>query len=295
MKSARAFAPGNVSCIFVIKRTKNTATSGSLGMGFTVNEGVLVAIKKSASNRSNKKTSNDSKIKKTHLLKNSVIYFNNKKINFPAVNYVIRELAKEPVEIMISSSLPLGCGFGLSGASALATAYALNKLCGIKKPKKELAFIAHKADVASFSGLGDVVNQHYGGFLVKYESSYKFRAIKMPIKNMAIYCKYFSPINKKAIISKNNRKINGAGTKALSKIKKLNKKGLNLADLIKISKDFSIDSGLLKDKKVAQAIKNIEKNNGNASMIMLGNSVFSDKYFKGSKKLMISDKPAHLL
>ena len=68
-----------------------------------------------------------------------------------------------------------------------------------------------------------------------------------------------------------------------------------MADLIKISKQFSISSGLLKNKNVVQAIKDIEKNNGNTSMIMLGNSVFSDKYFKGSKKLMISDKPAHLL
>jgi hypothetical protein len=56
-----------------------------------------------------------------------------------------------------------------------------------------------------------------------------------------------------------------------------------------------VNSGLLRDKKTIQTIKNIEKNNGNASMIMLGNAVFSDKPFKGAIKLRISDKVAHLI
>jgi len=293
VKSAKAFAPGNISCIFVIKRTNNPATSGSLGMGFTVSEGVVAAIKSTPHNKKNSK--NIAKINKDKDISRSHVFFNNKPITFPAVNYVINKLAKEPVEVKLSSELPLGCGFGLSGASALAAAYALNGLFALKKSKKELAFIAHKADVASFSGLGDVINQYYGGFLVKYEPSFKFKAVRMPIKNKAVYCKYFSPINKKTIISKNNAKINKAGIKALNKIKQLNKNDLNLSGLIKISKEFSINSGLLKDKNAIKAIKNIEKIKGNASMIMLGNAVFSNKKFKGSKKLMISNKSACLL
>ena len=39
----------------------------------------------------------------------------------------------------------------------------------------------------------------------------------------------------------------------------------------------------------------IEENNGNASMIMLGNSVFSDKPFGGAIRLKISDIGAHVL
>ena len=64
---------------------------------------------------------------------------------------------------------------------------------------------------------------------------------------------------------------------------------------MKISKEFSINSGLLKNKKVIDAIKNIENDNGNASMIMLGNAVFSDIKFDGSRKLIIKDKGAYLL
>jgi pantoate kinase len=66
-------------------------------------------------------------------------------------------------------------------------------------------------------------------------------------------------------------------------------------EIINISKEFAIDSGLLKDKKIKKIIKKIENNNGNASMIMLGNAVFSDKRFKGCKAVKISDKKACLL
>jgi len=288
MKSVKAFAPGNISCIFVIKKGKNPAKSGSLGLGFTVNKGVIVTIKKIKNN--NEKTNNKNNQK-------NKIYYNNKKINLPTVNSVINKLTKEKVVVDLKSELPLGCGFGISGASAIATAYALNKLLNLKKSKKELALIAHIAEVENSTGLGDVVNQYYGGFLVKYESSYKFKVKKIPIKNKKIYYKYFSSINTKKIISngKNKNKINKAGINSLKIIKKLNIKNLNLKNLIKISKEFSIKSTLLKNKNVINVIKNIEDKNGNASMIMLGNAVFSDIYFEGSKELIIKDKGACLL
>jgi len=96
---------------------------------------------------------------------------------------------------------------------------------------------------------------------------------------------------KKTISNKKiKNKINDAGLKALEKIK--NFKKINLKNLIKISKEFSIDSGLLKNKKI---IETIDKIYGEASMIMLGNAIFSDKYFKGSKKLVIKDKGAYVL
>ena len=49
---------------------------------------------------------------------------------------VIRELTNEPVKVEIEDQLPSGAGFGISGASALATAYALNKLLNLKKPNE---------------------------------------------------------------------------------------------------------------------------------------------------------------
>ena len=296
MHSAKAFAPGNISCIFVIKKTKKPEKSGSLGMGFTVNKGVTAAIKKISNDKKSNNKENGYDEKNNKNLKN-IIFFNNKKISFPTVNSVIKELTDEKVIVDIKSGLPLGYGFGISGAAALATAYALNKLFKLKKSRKQLAMAAHIAEVENSTGLGDVINQYFGGFLVKYEPSCKFKAVRLPIKNKAVYCRYFSPIETKKIISdeKIKNRINNAGIKALNKIKALNNKNANIKNIIRISKEFSIDSGLLKNKKIIDLIKHIEKNNGNASMIMLGNAVFSNIYFRGSKELMIRDKGACLV
>ena len=290
MYSVKAFAPGNISCIFVIKKTKNPAKSGSLGLGFTVDKGVFVTIKKFGNiKKYNKKIKNNN-------IENK-IYFNNKKIRLPTIDSVIQKLTNEKVIINIESKLPLGYGFGISGASAIATAYALNKLFNLKKTKKELALIAHIAEVENGTGLGDVVNQYYGGFLIKHQPSCTFKVKKIPINNKKIYYRYFSGISTKKTISNKKIKkiINNAGVKALKGIKALDKKNFNLKNLIKISKEFSIDSKLLKNKKIINIIKKIENNDGNASMIMLGNAVFSDIYFKGSKESIIKDKAACLL
>jgi|TARA_Y100000310_G_scaffold252829_1_gene259567 pantoate kinase len=275
-KVIRAFAPGNISCIFVIRKNKNLEKSGSLGVGFTINKGAIVSVKKCGG-------------------KKNLIYFNNKNVKFPTVNWVVKKLTNEKISVDIKSKLPLGCGFGISGAGALATTYALNKLLNLKKSKKDLAFIAHVAEVENMTGLGDVVNQYYGGFLIKYKSSYMFKVKKVSIKNKVIYYKNFGKLDTKKVISnkKSENKINKAGLNSLKKIK--NDKNINLKEIIKISKEFSIKSDLLQSEKIINLIKKIERGKGNASMIMLGEAVFSDRAFKGSKKLVIKDKGAYIL
>ena len=278
MISEKAFAPANISCVFKIYGHKNPRWMGSYGFGFTLNDGVVVEV---------------SKAKRTEVV------FNNHSISFPTVKSVVEKLAKEKIRVYIKSELPLGCGFGLSGASALATAYAINRLLGLKKSKKELAIIAHIAEVENRTGLGDVVNQYYGGFCVKFKPSSHFVVKKIRLDNNYVYCKYFSKIPTKSIITntKMKNKINSAASGALSEINQLLKfnKNIKFKQIIEISREFAENSGLLKDKQTIQTIRNIEKDYGNASMIMLGNAVFSDKPFKNSIKLKISDKGAHLL
>ncbi len=313
--SAKAFAPGNISCIFKIHEDANPAKMGSLGLGFTVNKGVTVEVVFSS---------------KTE------VYFNKKKINFPTVKSVVKKLTlglNKKIRINISSDLPLGSGFGLSGASALATAYALNNLLGLKYSNLELAKIAHIAEVENRTGLGDVVNQYFGGFLLKLRPSSEFKVKKIPLENIPVYCKYFSQLSTKAVLSdpKLKETINQSATEELKKIESyllllgegqdeflvssnshankphpsplLRGEGIksrisatvNFSALISISKEFAINSGLLTNKKVISMIKKIEAAGGHASMIMLGNSVFSDIPFTGSLELKISNTSAHLL
>src|SRR3989338_4193590 len=122
VSKAKAFAPANISCIFKIYGHKNPRWMGSYGVGFTLDEGVVVSASKS---------------KKTE------VCFNDKKTGFPTVRSIIKRLTNSKLKIKIKSSLPLGCGFGLSGASALASAYAINKMLKLKKSRIKLALIAH--------------------------------------------------------------------------------------------------------------------------------------------------------
>ena len=144
----KAFAPGNPSCVFVICPDKDPAKMGSLGVGISLQKGVIVSAKKS---------------------RKLVVKVNDKNMYFPTVLDVIRELAEEPVFVKIKYHFPYGCGFGMSGASALATAYALNELFKLKKTNRELAMIAHIAEVNNRTGLGDVGGQFNGGITAKYE------------------------------------------------------------------------------------------------------------------------------
>ncbi len=270
----KSFAPGNVSCIFRIIDNKNKAKRHSLGVGFTVDKGVVVKATK------NKRTK---------------IYANGKRIRFPTVKTVIKELTNKPVKVEIKDQLPAGAGFGISGASALAAAYAINKLLNLKRTKKHLALIAHKAEVINSTGLGDIGGQFNGGFNMKIKRGKPLEVVNLGIKNLNIYYKFFSKIQTKKVINSKlkKRKINKAGDRALKRIKSLRNK--TLKDVIRISKDFALESGLLRNKKVKCLIKQIENKGGNASMIMLGNAVFADIPFKNCKKIKIVQGGAYLI
>ena len=274
----KAFAPANISCIFKVYKHKNPRLAGSWGLGFTLSEGVIVSVKK------------------TNTMS---VLFNGKKVDMPTVFDVVCALTTQSILITIETKLPLGCGFGISGAAALATVYAVNKLLDLKKTKKELAVIAHTAEVKNKTGLGDVANQFFGGVLFKKKPSSHFSVIKIPLKEKTVYCRVFSPLSTKSVLSNSKLLIHvdRAAKEALEEIgNDLKEKNvLTLAKILSISKQFAVVSGLLKEKDVRRAIEEIEKKGGNATMIMLGNAVVSNISFAGATKFFLSQKGAMLL
>lgn len=63
----------------------------------------------------------------------------------------------------VRPEIPLGAGFGSSGAATLATAVAANELFDLGHPRAELVERARAAEVAAGTGLGDVYIQDTGG------------------------------------------------------------------------------------------------------------------------------------
>ncbi|MCE2414739.1 GHMP kinase [Candidatus Poribacteria bacterium] len=280
---AKAFAPGNISCVFKVIPHTDATRMHSLGMGFTVTEGVDVTVSE------HRETS---------------VMFNGQSIDFPTVRAVADRLTQDAgavgVRVDLMSPLPLGCGFGLSGAASLATAYALNELLHLGKDTETLAMIAHVAEVENRTGLGDVCSQYHGGCLVKLREGAPLVADRLPITEQPIYYRYFGPIQTSEVLGNSEQtiRINHAADAALSVLQTLTSAEPNTElfnACFRVSKRFSVESGLLSDARVIETIKQIEAEGGVASMIMLGNGVFSTHPFQDAVETKLVHNPARLI
>ncbi len=280
---ASAFAPGNISCVFKIIPHPDPSRMHSLGMGFTVQEGVEVTVSEHHETK---------------------VLFNGQDINFPTVRAVVKRLIQNTdvpgIKVDLTSPLPLGCGFGLSGAASLATAYAINELIALRKENEELAMITHVVEVENRTGLGDVCSQYHGGCLIKLKEGAPLVADTLLIPDQPIYYRYFGPIHTSEVLrdSEQTKRINRAADTALAVLKRLTDTDANpdlFTACFAVAKQFSVESGLLRDARVIDTIAQIEAAGGVASMIMLGNGVFSTYMFDGATETQLSKNPARLI
>lgn len=277
MKKISAFAPANISLLFTVVPNHDPAKMGSKGLGFTIDQGIKATVSQSTK---------------------MALYWNEKEIQLPVVYDVIASLTQELVEVRFESSLPLGCGFGLSGASALATAYALNELFSLKKDLLHLAKLVHKIEVISRTGLGDISNQYFGGFCLKTGVSSLFKVQKLPFIGSKLYYIIISELSTKEILD--NKQLQNAiyffGNKSLQQIVTLTEKEeFSLRELFSICYEFCKQTELLKHPEVIKIIEACQKQNIAATMILVGNAVIAEKPFPDSKEIIISDIPAHVI
>ena len=276
---ARAYCPGSISLIFRVWQDRNILKTGSTGVGFTVNRGVVATVSPS---------------KKTR------IFWNENSIHFPTVASVINKLTRKPIQVNLVSPLPLGTGFGMSGASALATAYALNELLNLNCRPEELAILCHEAEIQNKTGLGNVGTQITGGFLLKEKPGLPVSFIRFPFEGQKVYSVVFDSLRTSTILGKekNIHVINKAGDEALLEIKK--RKKMSLEDFFIIGKKFALESGLVTDALVKKTIDLVEEKGGHATMHMVGHAVVSTtkkglQSFKYFFELKVTRDTVHLL
>ena len=249
----------------------------SLGMGLTVSEGVTATVR---------------------LHHKSSVTFNGQAIEFPTVAAIVARMSATPVLLELTSELPLSSGFGLSGASTLATGYALNRLLDLGMGEKEVAMYAHVAEVENLTGLGDVCAQYHGGCLVKLREGHPLAAERLPVPEQTIHYRYFSPIKTSEVLRDRQLResINRAADAALTELKTYLAAGTaTLPRCIRVSKKFAVESLLMRDSDVLRIVRVIEEEGGDASMIMLGNAVFSTRAFAGSTETRLSLRHAEIL
>jgi pantoate kinase len=251
------FAPASITCFFSTVIKDDPLLSGSVGVGITLNVGVKAKVSKSG------------------------IRVNGQQWEFPTVQYVIEKLGCD-AGVEISMDVPAGCGFGMSGASALSTAFELNRAFNLGKSFLQLADIAHEAEVVSRTGLGDVVCQSYGGVVVRKTAASPSKSIiDRFLWDYELDFLVMGSISTEEVLKddKIRERINRTGRKCLSEFLKKP----SLENLFDLSKKFSIETGLMDDDLV-DVVEAVEADGGKASMVMLGKAVFAYNGFNALKE-----------
>ncbi|UCD14128.1 MAG: hypothetical protein JSW60_01555 [Thermoplasmatales archaeon] len=255
---AISFAPGHVSGFFEpIYRGHDADRSGSRGSGINVTLGAISG------------TTIESSIKQ-----NIKIYVNNKLSNAPVTKLAVKHLIGDtPLNVTVNTKLglPLGQGFGMSGAGALSATTSLAKL--LKIPKEHAIKTSHYAEVQLRTGLSDVIASSFGGIEIRREAGLPpWGSIEhIPGKYEVVLCVVGKKMDTKKILS-DSSKINEISSYGRYCTKKI-LENPSIENFFSLSQMFTRKIGLA-DKRVLKAIETAN-HYGMASMCMLGNSVFA--------------------
>ncbi|WP_247002066.1 pantoate kinase [Halosolutus gelatinilyticus] len=250
-EEATAFVPGHITGFFSAHPDDDPTKAGSRGAGLTLTDGVEVTVEPA-------------------VRAESTIVLDGEEIEIDPVTTVLETL-DAPARVEAESDLPIGAGFGVSGAMALGTALAANHVFERKLSENELVTIAHGAEVQAGTGLGDVVAQAHGGIPIRLEpggpQTNTLDAI--PARARVEYVT-FGQLSTAEVLSGETDRLSAAGTEALSRIVE----EPTLRSFMYASRRFARETGLLTED-VKGTIEDVIAVDGQASMAMLGETVFA--------------------
>ena len=207
----------------------------------------------------------------------ALIRLNGEQIDLPTVEYVIESLQgirHSRLVVDLAADVPLGYGFGVSGAAALATALAVNADHGQGLTMEQAAVVAHSAEVVNRTGMGDVAGQYTGGLVIRTAAGAPgVGAVeKVPVDAMEVSWVCLGEISTSSVLDdkKTMERINILGQRALKAL--LKRPGLE--HFMSLSRDFAFETGLV-SPGAANAIEAVEAAGGMAGMAMLGDTVFA--------------------
>ncbi|RJX45170.1 sugar kinase [Halonotius aquaticus] len=253
--SATAFVPGHITGFFSAHTATTCAQAGSRGAGITLTDGVEVTVSPGSGLRLNGET-----------------------IEMLPVADVCTRLGVDAA-VDATTSLPLGAGFGVSGALTLGTALAANTVFDCGKTENELITLAHCAEVDAGTGLGDVVAQARGGLPIRIDpgSPSHGRLDGLPARPQIEYVT-FGEVSTETVLSGDTDELTRAGESALSHLLEWP----TLDRFMTASREFAAEAGLVTDEVAAalDAVDEVGGDTGNdidtgAAMAMLGNTVFA--------------------
>jgi pantoate kinase len=255
----KAYSPSHITGFFEICDNKNPLYKGSIGCGIVLEAGCVTEVS----------FNNHAKTR---------IKIDGREEEASTTRYVVEHLAGTS-EVMVTVStnfaVPVGCGFGASGAGALSTALALNELLSLNMTVNEVAQIAHCAEVENSTGLGDVIAETYGGVVIRKKPGPPGIGVidRLPHRNERISYVALGKKSTKSVLTESGeearRTINEAGRAAMKAL--MQKPALET--FMRASREFSLQSELISDI-CKDAIEAVAAEGKVASVAMLGEAIF---------------------
>lgn len=245
--SARAFAPGHVTAFFSPCEGSDSQRIGSTGAGLTLTDGVTATVEPAD---------------------RTTIHLNSERARLQAVEYVLNDLSVT-ARVALETPLPVGAGFGVSGAAALSTAFATNLLFDLNRTENELITTAHSADVRAGTGLGDVVAAARGGIPIRIRpGAPEYGELDGIPANAEIEYTTFGSLSTSTVLESDSQRLSAAGERALRQVRRRP----TVETLFAAGRRFARTTGLL-STPVADLIAAVEEAGGQAMMAMLGHTV----------------------
>ncbi|WP_418282868.1 pantoate kinase [Halorubrum sp. DTA98] len=257
---ATAFVPGHVTAFFSAHPADDPAAAGSRGAGITLTDGVETTVAPSPSVTS-------------ETVAADTVTLDGDPATIGVVDDVLAALgvADATARVAIESDLPVGAGFGVSGAAALGTALAANDAFDLGRSENELVRTAHVAEVERGTGLGDVVAQARGGVPIRVQPGAPGHGELdgIPASERVEYVT-FGELSTEAVLAGDTSGLSAAGERALTTLRR----DPRLSTLMTASREFAAGADLLVPA-VAEALDAVEAAGGSASMAMLGRTAFA--------------------
>ncbi len=265
MNKFAAFVPAHISGFFQPHEASDPERAGSRNCGPCLELGVLTEVRVERAERTSVSVSIDGE-RSPHAT-----------TTLSAVGQLLRAAhAPFKVEVNHTCQIPVGAGYGASGAGTLGAALALSKAFGPRLPRQKLVAAAHVAEVINRTGLGDVGAQAVGGMVIGVQPGApphgKWRRIPVP-KDLKVVCATLGPLSTKQLLRDEEfrRRAAELGGRAIDALMRES----TPERFMSVSRDFAEGLGLL-DGELRDLLDAAEKVGAiGASQGMLGRAVFA--------------------
>jgi len=171
--------------------------------------------------------------------------------------------------------VPIGSGFGASGAGALSLSLALNRLLGLGLSREEAARIAHEADVICKTGLGTVIAETFGGLDLRVKEGApgigEVRQIDSNCRHRLVALHY-GPLSTKMLLSDLylRQRVNNVGSTMINDLIQ----EPSVENFLLYSRRFSEGVGLMTER-VMKVVRGMANRGFDCGMAMFGEVVFT--------------------